>query len=328
MRVKYKPKPKIPVNTSRERETTPSIESGKEAVTLTGESTTTVSSSATSSVTTTKEVNTTSLNITNQEVPSNLLVSTSSATSSAVKNTALEVTGSTNSTGLICNTGLTSVTSLTSSRSVTGLGSLASAGDNSTTSSERSCDADLPIETNHLAKNNGRTSSTIGCLNYNLTGSTVTVDSGRQNTDHSNLMTSDEINSSPSFGEGLPSALQAESVAICEDDGNLGNENGVTENDKIEQLSSHRYPSFIESLSSSVLSQVASSHRALGLDQPVDDELVSTSAVETTYKRRCYEESDGNDEEMDVFDNCTNSNDINGSSIDRLQPQQVSTILV
>lgn len=316
MRVKYKPKPKIPVSsTTRERETT-SVEIGKEATTLTGEPTSTVSSSVTGSSTTTK-VRTTSLSVTSQETPSNLPVSTTNSTAcSAVNNTACTVTGFTNS-----NTGLTSVASLTSSRNLTGLGSLTSLDSNPTTSLTRSCgDIDLPIETSRSAADNSiRTSSTTDCLNNGLTGSTVTVDNGRQNTDHPNV----EINSSSSFGEVLPSALQAESVAICEDDSNLNIENSIIENDKTEQSSVHRYPSFIESLSSSVLSQVASSHRALGLDQPADDELMSMSAVETTYKRKCYKEFDGNDEEMDVFDNCTNSDDIDGSSIDQLQPQQV-----
>ena len=310
MRVKYKPKPKIPVGSvPRERETTPSAEIGKEATTtttatttstsLTRQPTATVSSSVTDSVSRTKELRT-------SQEPANVPVSSISCTTCNV--TPNIATCSAKTTDSLSNSYLTNGTSLT------GLG-----GISPIVSPTTRCESHY--ETSDLATNSIRTSST-GYLNTSLTASTNSND--KQNDGYSHPVVNDQLSSSPSFEEGLPTALQAESVTICDDNSVMNTEDCSTDSNRTTvQPSSHRYPSFIESLSSSVLSQVTSSHRALGLDQPADGELVSTSAVETTYKRRCYEESDAIDEEMDIFDSCPDDRIATSSSVDHSHLQQV-----
>ena len=295
MRVKYKPKPKIPVGSvPREREATPSVETGKEATTtsaLTQQPTTTVSSPVTDSVSRTKDLRTSS-------EPTSVPVS---STSCACAVTASIATCSAKTTDSVSNSYLTSGTTLT------GLG-----GITPIVSSATRCESDF--ETSHLVTNSIRTSS-ADHLNTNSTGSTSN-NYERENSGYSHPVGNDQLISSPSFGEGLPGALQAESVTICDDNSVLNTEDSSSGRTTAVQPLGHRYPSFIESLSSSVLSQVASSHRALGLDQPTDGELVSTSAVESTLRRRCYVESDANDEEMDVFDNCPDDRITTSSPID------------
>lgn len=318
MRLKYKPKPKIPVGSAaRERETTPSVETGKETLTggpattnitttATTAATTTTSSPGTNSVTVTKQARTSLLNFASQESPGEPVSTTSCTSSNVVSNTTCTLTCSTGTTGLTCNSSSTGDTSLTSLD-----GSLV-------TSSARNCSDESGFENSHSTI---RTSSCDDLVNNNLTISTTTADSSRHNTDYCNVISNNRVHRSPSFNEGLPGGIQAESVTICEDDTNLNGENCTTVNDIIFQPSSHQYPSFIESLSSSVLREVTSSHRALGLEQPADDEVVYTSsAIETTYKRRCYEEeSDVVDEEMEVFDSCTDDHHLTTDSFP--QPQ-------
>ena len=292
MRVKYKPKPKIPVGSvPRERETTSSAEPGKETTTTTAarQPTTTTSSQVIDSVSIITE------DLRTSQEPTILPVSSTSCTTCST-------VGPTDS---ISDTYLTSGTTLTGFGGISPIVS-------STTRHESD------FETSHIATNSIRTSTT-DYLNTNLPDST----SVRENTGYSHPV-NDQLNCSPSFGEGLPTALQAESVAICDDDNSIMNtEDTSTDSSRTTvQSSSHRYPSFIESLSSS-MSQVASSHRALGLDQPADGELISTSAVEATYRRRCYEEPDAIDEEMDVFDSCPDDRIATSSSIDHPHLQQV-----
>ena len=299
--MKYKPKPKIPVGSvPRERETTPSAEPGKEATTTTAtptrQPTTTVSSPVTNSVSITEDLRT------SQESTVVPLSFTSYTTCSTVS--------STKTTDSISNTYLTSGTTLT------GLGS-----NSSVVSSTTRHESDF--ETSHVATN-GITTSTTDYLNASLPDSTNV----RENDSHSHPVSNDQLSSSPSFEEGLPTALQAESVAICEDNNIVNTEDTSSDSSRSTvQPSYHRYPSFVESLSSS-MSQVASSHRALGLDQPADGELVSTSAVETTYRRRCYEEPDTIDEEMDVFDSCPDDRIATSSSINHPHLQQVNYVRV
>ena len=277
MRVKYKPKPKIPVGSvPRERETTPSADPGKEATRTAA----TTPSPANDTSSRTKEVTT-------SQEPPNIPVTPTSCTSTARAST---VTCSVETADPVSSSSTTSDSILTE------------LGISPITSSRTRCDVSSDLETSHLAAESIRTSST-NYLNVSLTSSTVT-DDDRQSSSYCHPGTEEQLNSSPSFGEGFPSAMQAESIAIVCDGDNV--EDNSFDRTIIMQPSSSQYPSFIESLSSSVLSQVASSHRALGLDQPSDGELVTSAAMETTYKRRCYEDSDGDDddEEMDVFDNC------------------------
>ena len=307
--MKYKPKPKIPAGSvPRERESTPSADTGKETTPtpVTGEATANVSPSTTDSLSRLKEVRTPSLNSSSQESP-NVPVSTVNCTTSPASNdTSRTSTCSPIKTGLASNSDLT-----TSSTSLTGF---------RTSSPTRGFDSESNLEPIHLATNNTRTCSSD--VNNDMTGLVVNTDSDRQNNDYSSFMASGQFNSS-SFEESLPSALQVESVTICDDNTSLHVEDVTMESNVILQPSSQRYPSFIESLSSSILSQVTSSHRVLGLEQPAGDELVSSSAVETTYRRRCCDEEsdDGNDEEMDVFDSCVDDRVATGSSNDHTQPQ-------
>lgn len=307
MRVKYKPKPKIPASSAlRERETTPSAETRKESTPApqSGEPTTNISPSSVDRVSRVLSVDT--------PEPLNIPVSTTSYTTSLTVNCS-QNTLTCSAAKAIETTSLSSHTYLTSGTTL---------GVSAITGITRTSNAVSDIGTSHLTTNTVRTSST-DYLYGSGTSSIVTSDNDRQNSDCSNHIANDQFNSSLSFGEGLPCGIQAESVTICDDNCSLYSDNSATESSIILQPSSHRYPSFIESLSPSVLSQLASSHRALGLDQPTDDELVSVSAVEATYRRRCYEEeSEANDEEMDVFDSCVDDRFVANSSVNHSQPQR------
>ena len=294
MRVKYKPKPKIPAGSvPRERETTPSAELRKEAITATGEQTTTPSP-ANETSSRTKELRT-------SQEPSIIPVTPTSCTSTV------------STSAVICSVETADTVSNSYSTSATILTEL---GISPITSSRTRCDVLSDLETSHLAADTIRTSSS----DYlNVTSSAVSDNDRQSSSIYCHSGTSEQLNSSPSFGEGFPCAVQAESIPIlCDDDSVMNAEDTSIDSNRtiILQPSSSQYPSFIESLSSSVLNQVASSHRVLGLDHPSNGELVTGNAVETTYKRRFCEDSDvdEDDEEMDVFDNCPDDRSATGSS--------------
>ena len=306
MRVKYKPKPKIPAGSvPRERETTPSAELRKEATTATGEQITTPSP-ANETSSRTKEMK----ELRTSQEPSIIPITPTSCTSTV------------SMSAVICSVETADTVSNSYSTSATILTEL---GISPITSSRTRCDVSSDLETSHLAADTIRTSSG-DCLN--VTSSAVSDNDRQSSSIYCHPGTSEQLNSSPSFGECFPCAVQAESIPILCDDDSVEDTSIDSNRTIILQPSSSQYPSFIESLSSSVLSQVASSHRVLGLDQPSNGDLVTGNAVATTYKKRFCEDSDvdEDDEEMDVFDNCPDDRSATGSS-NSSHLQQVSIIV-
>ena len=185
-----------------------------------------------------------------------------------------------------CNASSTSTTVISSSTVNILTTSVTSSSDSVTSSSYKSSSTSCVTTTSTNVTSSTRPTSLS--MTTSLTEANTDSTSDTPVSTYSNDVITDLFND-----EELPNVVQAENVLICEDDNLNVDNNSENDDDDEESTTEHQYPSFVESLS-----QIMSSHKALGLEQPADGE-VQSSAVEGTLRQRCDDSGDDDDEVRD-----------------------------